>query len=68
MGPFRDFSGNEHWGIEIVDADLDERETVRKRKNAASDTVSAGELIELQTKNHLEASSSSQDQSVARVC
>ena len=53
MGPFRDSAGNEHWGIEIVDTDTDDLKGNGKEDNASQATVSAGELIELQTRKRL---------------
>lgn len=52
MGPFRDADGNEHWGIEIVDTGIGDLEDTRTGKDTNSNTVSAGESIELQTKTY----------------
>ena len=61
MGPFRDSAGNEHWSIEIVDTDTDDLKGNGKEDNAFQATVPAGELIELQTRKHLNTHDSRED-------
>lgn len=61
MGPFRDSAGNEHWGIEIVDTDTDDLKGNGKEDNSSRAAFPAVELIELQTRKHLNTYDSRED-------
>jgi hypothetical protein len=52
MAPFKDFDGNEHWGIEIVDEYLVESIPDSERQDTTPNTVSVIESIESQPIKH----------------